>query len=179
MCRSAASAFAAALPRGAEVLAEVRPPPHSCFQFFGLDFLIDQQLRPWLLEVNATPSMKVEHTDPRVAELIYCQKWPAIRDMVALLGICHDRFDERAPGGPTKDRSTPEYALEELRRRGGFLPMLHLLPHPASSTTPSAAATAGLLRPLPWSPADRALREWCRTCREYQRAAEEVPYVGG
>ncbi|GLI65804.1 hypothetical protein VaNZ11_009427 [Volvox africanus] len=178
MCRSAASAFAAALPRGAEVLAEVRPPPHTCFQFFGLDFLIDRRLRAWLLEVNATPSMKVEHTDPRVAELIYCQKWPAVRDMVALLGICPERFDERAQGGPTKDRSTPAYALEELRRRGGFLPVLHLLPHPDYSTTPFAAADAGLLRTLPWSPADRALREWCRTSREYQRAAEEVPCRG-
>jgi hypothetical protein len=34
-------------------------PPRSCFQFFGLDFLVDDAGAPWLLEVNATPSMKV------------------------------------------------------------------------------------------------------------------------
>jgi hypothetical protein len=45
MCRSSAAAFAAALPRGVEVLSEVRPPPHSCFQFFGLDFLVDAGAR--------------------------------------------------------------------------------------------------------------------------------------
>lgn len=34
-------------------------PPRSCFQFFGLDYLVDDAMKPWLLEVNATPSMKV------------------------------------------------------------------------------------------------------------------------
>ncbi|GLC40170.1 hypothetical protein PLESTM_001009700 [Pleodorina starrii] len=177
MCRSAAAAFAAALPRGAEVLAEVRPPPHSCFQFFGLDFLVDRGGRPWLLEVNATPSMKVEHTDPHVADLIQAQKWPAVRDMVALMGLGPERFEEAAPGGPSKDRSTPAYAADELRRRGGYLPLLHLLPTHAASTTPAAATASGLLRPLPWTAADRALREWCRSCREYQMAAAEIPGV--
>ncbi len=41
MCHAAAAAFAAALPRCAEVMANVLPPAHSCFQFFGLDFLVD------------------------------------------------------------------------------------------------------------------------------------------
>ncbi|EFJ40684.1 hypothetical protein VOLCADRAFT_99465 [Volvox carteri f. nagariensis] len=141
-----------------EVLRQVRAPPHSCFQFFGLDFLIDQDVRPWLLEVNATPSMKVEHCDPRVAELIFRQKWAAVRDMVGLLGLCPARFEEGSPVGPSLDRSTPAYALQELRRRGGFLPLMHLLPHPDTSTTAAAAAAAGLKRPLPWTPADRALR---------------------
>ncbi|GFR49659.1 hypothetical protein Agub_g11802, partial [Astrephomene gubernaculifera] len=60
MCRSAAASFAAALPRCAQVMESVRPPPHACFQFFGLDFLVEEGGRPWLLEVNATPSMKMD-----------------------------------------------------------------------------------------------------------------------
>jgi hypothetical protein len=42
-----------------QVQAQMSLPPRSCFQFFGLDFLIDTALKPWLLEANATPSMKV------------------------------------------------------------------------------------------------------------------------
>ncbi|PNH11180.1 Tubulin polyglutamylase TTLL5 [Tetrabaena socialis] len=178
MCRSTAAAFAAALPRCAEVMATVAPPSHSCFQFFGLDFLVDATGRPWLLEVNATPSMKVEHSDPATAALILSQKWPATRDMVALLGLGAERFD-LAAAGRSPDRSSPAYAEEELHRRGGFVPLLHLFPSPPASSTPEAAAGAGLLRPLPWSREDRALREWCRASRAYQQAAAEVPVAAG
>jgi D-alanine-D-alanine ligase-like ATP-grasp enzyme len=33
----------------------------NSFELFGFDVLIDQQLRPWLLEVNASPSMAREN----------------------------------------------------------------------------------------------------------------------
>jgi hypothetical protein len=42
-----------------QVQRQMSLPPRSTFQFFGLDFLVDEDLVPWLLEVNATPSMKV------------------------------------------------------------------------------------------------------------------------
>ncbi len=45
ICRATAAAFTAALPRCAEVMAETQAPPHSCFQFFGLDFLLDARGR--------------------------------------------------------------------------------------------------------------------------------------
>lgn len=45
--------------RAPQVQAQMSLPPHSCFQFFGLDFLVDAGCKAWLLEANATPSMKV------------------------------------------------------------------------------------------------------------------------
>ncbi|GAX73724.1 hypothetical protein CEUSTIGMA_g1177.t1 [Chlamydomonas eustigma] len=44
--RSVAQTFVAALPRCKEVQAEMALPARSCFQFFGLDFLIDSSLTP-------------------------------------------------------------------------------------------------------------------------------------
>jgi len=43
-------------------------------QLLGLDYLIDSSMHPWLLEVNGTPSLAVEHSDPEVEALIHRQK---------------------------------------------------------------------------------------------------------
>mmetsp|Transcript_40058 Transcript_40058/g.119310 ORF Transcript_40058/g.119310 Transcript_40058/m.119310 type:complete len:121 (-) Transcript_40058:147-509(-) len=69
--RSVAMTFVAALPRLHEVQAEMALPPQSCFQLFGLDYLIDEKLYPWLLEANATPSMKVEHDHEAMRRMIH------------------------------------------------------------------------------------------------------------
>lgn len=34
---------------------------NRCFQIVGLDILIDENLKPWLMEINANPSIAVEH----------------------------------------------------------------------------------------------------------------------
>lgn len=92
---AAARTFSAALRRVQEVELQMDLPAHSCYQFFGLDFLIDDRLTAWLMEVNATPSMNVCHSDPGVEQLIYDQKWPVTWDMFNMLSIGPQRF--RAP----------------------------------------------------------------------------------
>lgn len=50
-----------------------------CVQVVGLDFLIDADLHPWLLEVNGTPSLQVEHEDAAVEALIHTQKYGMVK----------------------------------------------------------------------------------------------------
>ena len=38
------------------------------FELFGYDFMIDQELRPWLIEVNMSPSM--EYSTPVTKKLV-------------------------------------------------------------------------------------------------------------
>lgn len=64
--------------------------PHepNAFELFGYDLIIDKDLRPWLLEVNASPQMN------RDSQLDCQLKEALIRDTVALVSPC--RFNRSA-----------------------------------------------------------------------------------
>ncbi len=57
-------------------------------QLLGLDYLIDADLQPWLLEVNGTPSLAVEHSSPEVEALIAKQKVSAYLGCVLQVMRC-------------------------------------------------------------------------------------------
>lgn len=39
------------------------PQRDNCFELFGFDILVDQDIKPWLIEVNLTPSLSPEESD--------------------------------------------------------------------------------------------------------------------
>eukprot|EP00878_Enallax_costatus_P021301 GHUV01022547.1.p1 GENE.GHUV01022547.1~~GHUV01022547.1.p1 ORF type:complete len:513 (+),score=138.38 GHUV01022547.1:1-1539(+) len=94
LARVTALVFAAALRRIQEVQAQMDLHPRQTFQYFGLDFLLDSNCHPWLMEVNATPSMKVAHEEAHTEQLIQQQKWEFVQDTFQLLGIQQHMFDE-------------------------------------------------------------------------------------
>ena len=175
---SAARVAAAALPAVLDEQATLAPPPDSSFELLGLDYLVDDQGTPWLLEVNGTPSLAVEHSDPAVEALIRDQKSGMVRDMVALLG-CSTRFDARyqllraavakdkaaarrfrqqlmTPGGSAQGGGGAEgdalaLAKAELRRRGGFAPLAPRFPLREAYEKGYA---------LPWGALDYELADW-------------------
>jgi tubulin polyglutamylase TTLL6/13 len=53
----------------------------TCFEILGFDVMLDHKLRPWLLEVNHSPSF---HTD---SDLDYDLKYDLIRETINLLGL--------------------------------------------------------------------------------------------
>ena len=60
----------------------------NCFELFGYDILIDETLRPWLLEVNASPSLARENAlDKRIKNTM-------LKDLVNLLDVAP--FDRAA-----------------------------------------------------------------------------------
>ncbi|XP_011690039.1 PREDICTED: probable tubulin polyglutamylase TTLL2 [Wasmannia auropunctata] len=57
------------------------PKSSNCFEFFGFDVLIDENLKPWLLEVNLSPALSNDcEVDSEV-------KKPLLHDLFDLLGL--------------------------------------------------------------------------------------------
>ena len=52
-----------------------------CFEILGMDVIIDHKLKPWLLEVNHTPSFT---TDSKIDEFV---KFNLINDTINLLNF--------------------------------------------------------------------------------------------
>ena len=55
------------------------PPAENCYELYGFDIIIDENLKPWLLEVNFSPAMGCDsHVDIQV-------KKPLLHDMLDML----------------------------------------------------------------------------------------------
>jgi hypothetical protein len=83
--RSTAAVFSAALPHLKGQSEALGALPDSTFELLGLDYLVDSDMRPWLLEVNGTPSLAVDHEDPEIEGLIGRQKVSQSRDRIDLM----------------------------------------------------------------------------------------------
>ena len=66
-----------------------RTVPHSsnCFELFGYDILLDENLKPWIMEINLSPSLSCD------TPLDFIIKSTMIVDLFNLLGF--QKFDRR------------------------------------------------------------------------------------
>jgi hypothetical protein len=59
----------------------------NCFELFGFDILLDSDLKPWLLEINLSPSLSAD------SPLDFTIKTNVISDTLNLVGVM--KFDRR------------------------------------------------------------------------------------
>jgi hypothetical protein len=57
------------------------PHKRNCFELYGFDILIDSELKPWLLEVNLSPSLNCDAPiDMKIKSAMLC-------DLLNLIGV--------------------------------------------------------------------------------------------
>ena len=64
---------------------------HRCFELYGYDIMLDAALKPWLIEVNASPSLSAEN------EADYRVKASVLDDMFSVLDVENTRKGQPAP----------------------------------------------------------------------------------
>lgn len=65
------------------------PSPSTCFEIYGFDILLDSKLKPWLVEVNISPSLSSSSPlDKKIKTVLVC-------DSINLSGVQpYDRIKE-------------------------------------------------------------------------------------
>ena len=46
-------------------MSKIMSPERNCFELYGFDILIDDSFRPWLIEVNGSPSMRANTSEDK------------------------------------------------------------------------------------------------------------------
>nr|XP_009687997.1 PREDICTED: tubulin polyglutamylase TTLL4 isoform X1 [Struthio camelus australis] len=75
--------------------------PYCCHELFGFDIMLDENLKPWILEVNISPSL---HSNSPLDVSI---KGQMIRDLLNLAGFVLPSMDNVASRPGTGSNSTP------------------------------------------------------------------------
>lgn len=101
--------------------------PYSCHELFGFDIMLDENLKPWVLEVNISPSL---HSNTALDVAI---KGQMIRDVLNLAGFVLPQRDDVLPScssasssssslcGGTREGSRSDLSTDEKVKRAFYL----------------------------------------------------------
>lgn len=89
------------------------PQTRNCFELLGFDVMIDDKLKPWLIEVNFSPALSVDDSVPD--QLV---KPALIRDIVKLCAFRDDDSYRHLPR-PVTDTAPPWAGPKRMGSRRG------------------------------------------------------------
>ncbi len=94
-----------------------KAPANGCYELLGVDCLVDEDLKPWILECNLSPSLAVCAAPEDGGEVETEIKRTMVADMVSLLGL-NEPVQDRS--SLSKEERIIDDAKGEMARAGGF-----------------------------------------------------------
>ncbi|KAF6259908.1 tubulin-tyrosine ligase family-domain-containing protein [Scenedesmus sp. NREL 46B-D3] len=135
------------------------------FQMLGLDYLVDDAMHPWLLEVNSAPSIMAVHSDADTCRLIKDAKQAMLRDMLSMVQHRLLLPAEAAATGQQRRQQQMGWQQElaaEMANRGGFEPLMALFPvgqqQQSAAGSGGSSSSSGSPCGIPWQEVDAQLQ---------------------
>ncbi|WIA41879.1 hypothetical protein OEZ86_009203 [Tetradesmus obliquus] len=134
------------------------------FQMLGLDYLVDEAMQPWLLEVNSAPSVMAVHSEPDTCRLIKDTKQAMLHDMLTMVQHRMGEAPARQQQQQQRQRqmSWQQELAAEMANRGGFEPLMELFPvgqqqqQQQAGAASSSSGSSG--NSIPWQEVDVQLQ---------------------
>ena len=97
---------------------------YNCYKLFGFDVMLDEELKPWLLEVNSFPSMFPDQTGKNILLITriintapdLSVNGPMVAEVFNILGF-HDARDEGSNDNHNDNMKTAKEEVEMLYSR--------------------------------------------------------------
>ncbi|KAK6171226.1 hypothetical protein SNE40_019461 [Patella caerulea] len=106
------------------------PKVDNCFELYGFDILVDANQKPWLLEVNFSPSLSAD------CQADYLVKKPVVHDLIDMLNLNEVDKDQGKVATKTP-RSIDSHRTYSRLSRAGSVKQLPAVNSAKKRTTPS------------------------------------------
>jgi len=83
---------------------DTRLKNNNCFELLGFDILVDQRFKPWLLEVNLSPSLSTD------TQLDFKVKGNLIADLLTLVGLHNEEMQNTVKNGGEQSQAQTQTA---------------------------------------------------------------------
>ena len=107
---------------------DIKKKNNNCFELLGFDILIDGDFRPWLLEVNLSPSLSTD------SALDFKVKGALISDLFNLVGLLNDDMQMKLIQQNNYEAQTNGQGSSSAQEKGGKTAMDQMTSGPNSQS---------------------------------------------